>query len=199
MKRLGLMLAGIGLLLVVNAAAEARTWTSSDGHFTLDAEMVEFVDGQVTLKKADGTTITVPISRLSAADRRYAVAERKKPKPPPKPAEPGYVSDIQPFMVTYCNACHNQNKAEHGYATDTYAGLTRTGKKGAVVVPSKPDESLLVRLFQPGHKHMPPDKSPQPTTEQMAKVSAWITAGAVDDTAAPAESKTRPEKPRPRR
>lgn len=199
MKRLGLMFAGIGLLLTAGSASEARKWTSSDGRFTVEAEFVEYADGQVTLKKDDGTTIAVPISRLSGADRRFVVGERKKPKAEPKPAEPGYVSDIQPFMVAFCNACHNQNKAEHGYATDTYAGLTRTGKKGAVVVPGKPEESLLVRLFEPGRKHMPPEKSPQPTAEQMAKVSAWITAGAVDNTAAPEPPKTRPEKTKSRR
>jgi hypothetical protein len=183
----------------MGSAGWARKWTSSDGNFSIEADLVAFADGQVTLKKADGETISVPIARLSAADRRFVIGERKKLRNPAKPAAPSYATDMQPFLTQYCAACHNEKKAEHGYAVDTFAGLTRTGKKGAMVVPGKPTESLLVQLFQPGRKHMPPDKSPQPTAEQIAKVVEWITAGAVDDTAAPPPTKAPPERKKLRR
>lgn len=188
----------LGLLVAMGPMAWARKWTSSDGRFSTEAELVEFADGKVTLKTPDGETIAVPIARLSTADRRFVVTAKKKLKTTTK-ADPGYTQDIQPFLAAYCTECHNQNRAKEGYAVDTYAGLTRSGKKGAVVVPGKPTESLLVQLFQPGRKHMPPEKSPQPTPEQVSKVVAWIAAGAADDTAAQVPQKVRVEKGKPRR
>lgn len=175
----------LGVWFSIEGASRARKWTSSDGKFTTEAELVAFADRQVTLQKPDGETISVPLARLSPADRRYVLGERRKLKNPPKPVAPSYLGEIRPFLATYCTACHNQNRAQGGYAVDTYAGLTQSGRRGAVVVPGKPTESLLVQLLQPGRKHMPPDGSPQPTAEQIAKVVEWITAGAVDDTAAP--------------
>jgi WD40 repeat protein len=47
-----------------------RTWTSADGRFTVAAEFVKAIGGRVTLRKRDGTEITVSIANLSQADRR---------------------------------------------------------------------------------------------------------------------------------
>jgi hypothetical protein len=179
------------LLVALALPALARKWTSSDGKFSTEAEFVEYADGQVTLQKPDGQAVSVPIAKLSAADRRFVIAERKKPKPVAK-AEPTFAQDIQPFVGKYCVECHNQKRAEHGYACDSLMGLTASGRKGAMVVPGKPEESLMVRLFEPGRKHMPPEKSPQPTADEMAKVAAWITAGAKED--APPAAKPASEK-----
>lgn len=62
----------VGLLLVVVFPALARQWTDSTGKFSVEAELVEVQDGKVLLKKtSDSTVITVPVARLSEADRRY--------------------------------------------------------------------------------------------------------------------------------
>ncbi|MEO8272382.1 MAG: SHD1 domain-containing protein [Aureliella sp.] len=51
--------------------AATRQWTSSDGRFKIEADLVAY-DGQVAeLKKVDGTIIKVPVSKLSAADREF--------------------------------------------------------------------------------------------------------------------------------
>lgn len=54
-------------------AAEAkrvmRTWTS--GQFTIEAKFLSVTAGQVKLEKADGSTIDVPLERLSDADREW--------------------------------------------------------------------------------------------------------------------------------
>jgi len=52
-----------------------RTWTDSSGRFTIEAEMVRSANGVVTLKKADGRTIDVPIDRLSQADRDFLTGD----------------------------------------------------------------------------------------------------------------------------
>ena len=53
------------------ALATARTWKSSNGRFSTEAELLGFEDGKVQLKKADGKVIEVPLKSLSAADRRF--------------------------------------------------------------------------------------------------------------------------------
>lgn len=64
------------LLLVLIAflcanKALARKWTDSTGRFSVEADFVEFVEGQVALKKTDGQLIRLPLERLSEADRQH--------------------------------------------------------------------------------------------------------------------------------
>lgn len=67
----------VGLLSLVIVATplagadEPRKWSSRAGGFSVDATLDDFADGNVVLKKADGTTITVPLEKLSLADVRY--------------------------------------------------------------------------------------------------------------------------------
>lgn len=56
---------------VIAGTAGARTWTSSDGK-TLEADFVRLSGSQVTLRKAGGGEVTLPLSRLSAADQAFA-------------------------------------------------------------------------------------------------------------------------------
>jgi hypothetical protein len=49
----------------------ARTWTSADGRFSIQASLVRAIAGNLTLKRLDGEMIDVPISKLSAADQDY--------------------------------------------------------------------------------------------------------------------------------
>lgn len=56
--------------------AEVRTWTDATGKFSVEAELVEVVDGVALLKKADGRQIKVPLGKLSAADREFIAAAK---------------------------------------------------------------------------------------------------------------------------
>ncbi len=67
----------VGLLLTAAAPASARKWNSSSGKFTIEAELVEAKDGNVQLKRPDGKIITVPIDKLSNADRDHLAAITK--------------------------------------------------------------------------------------------------------------------------
>ena len=53
-------------------ANEPRIWTSADGKFTIEAELVEVLDDAVRLRKSTGSVITVPFAKLSDADRAHA-------------------------------------------------------------------------------------------------------------------------------
>jgi hypothetical protein len=88
-------------------------------------------------------------------------------------------------MTMYCTKCHMGDKPKGGITLDTYEGLTKNQKK-KVVVTGKPTMSLLALTMEAkgGGKKMPPPKEKaQPTAAEIAKVKAWITAGAKDDSA----------------
>jgi hypothetical protein len=60
----------VALLAAVAGGAE-RSWTSSNGKYTIKAELVDVEDDKVRLQKSDGTEITVSLDQLSEADQRY--------------------------------------------------------------------------------------------------------------------------------
>lgn len=74
--------AAIALTLPLHAAT--RTWTSADGSKQVEAQFVEAQQGKVTLRRADGRTVTVPIDSLSEADRDFISrqADATEPDPP---------------------------------------------------------------------------------------------------------------------
>jgi uncharacterized protein with FMN-binding domain len=55
--------------------AEVRTWSDSTGKFQTEAELVDFADGVVRLRKSDGQTISVPLEKLSVADQQFVEAQ----------------------------------------------------------------------------------------------------------------------------
>lgn len=61
----------IVLSLTALSTAWSRTWTDTTGRYTIDADLVEVKEGNVVLKKADGELVSVPIDKLSRADRQY--------------------------------------------------------------------------------------------------------------------------------
>jgi hypothetical protein len=68
----------IGLLLAAATvgAAEMRTWTFQASGTTMQGEVVGLGRDAVTLKRADGKTVSVPIAYLTESDRAYLATER---------------------------------------------------------------------------------------------------------------------------
>ena len=54
-----------------DAEERTREWSDSTGKFKVVADFVDYMNGAVTLKKQDGSTIKVPLKKLSAADRTW--------------------------------------------------------------------------------------------------------------------------------
>ena len=69
------------------AEAELRQWTDTTGKFQIDAKFVEFVGNQVTLQRADGSMLNVPLSRLSSKDRAFVRAELRRRREADKPKD----------------------------------------------------------------------------------------------------------------
>jgi hypothetical protein len=49
-----------------------RIWTDTTGKFTIKAEFLKLAAGKITLKREDGTEISLPLEMLAAADQKIA-------------------------------------------------------------------------------------------------------------------------------
>ncbi|MEI7731463.1 MAG: c-type cytochrome domain-containing protein [Verrucomicrobiota bacterium] len=92
-----------------------------------------------------------------------------------------FVTTVQPVLQKYCIACHGPEKSKGGLRLDSFAAMQAGGEKGPVLVPGDAGKSLLIRLLTlppSDDDHMPPEGKPQPTTEEIAVLRAWIDSGA---------------------
>ncbi|HEX4606688.1 MAG TPA: c-type cytochrome domain-containing protein, partial [Urbifossiella sp.] len=104
---------------------------------------------------------------------------------PAAAADPTYWQDVRPILRKHCTVCHAERKlgeveVSAGLALDK-PELIRAGGKGgkiAVLVPGKPDESLLVTLLTTKDKKraMPLDADPLPAAD-IATLRRWVELG----------------------
>lgn len=59
------------LSVAQDAASQTRTWTSADGSFSVDAELVELRGRALRLRKLNGEIITVALTKISKSDREF--------------------------------------------------------------------------------------------------------------------------------
>ena len=71
--------------LVARGGAQARTWSDATGQFSVEATLIGVENNAVQLKKGDGTVITVPLDRLSAADQAYVLQAAPEESAEPAP------------------------------------------------------------------------------------------------------------------
>lgn len=84
----------------------------------------------------------------------------------------------KPLLEKHCYSCHGPEKQEGNLRLDTVQGLSIGGKSGAVLVPGKADESLLVtavRRTDPSLEMPPEEKLPDTDVQVLID---WIQQGA---------------------
>ncbi len=92
---------------------------------------------------------------------------------------------IRPILVAKCDGCHSnaKGKTSGGLALDTRDGWQKGGDNGAVIVPGKPDESLLIKAIRYQDKDLqmpPPEKGGKLSDLEIAALTEWVTRGAPD-------------------
>ena len=121
---------------------------------------------------------------LSIAD----TAESKKSAPnlaalPAPVAGPvDYAKDIQPIFAKHCYPCHGPEKHKSGLRLDCGADALRGGDSGAVIVPGKSAESVLIHNvagLDPDYVMPPEGEGDRLARGEIAKLRAWIDRGAV--------------------
>jgi len=73
----------------------ARTWSSHDGKFTIQAEFLESSEGKVRLKKADGKEFVIPLEKLSAGNQRWVESEVSRKQTSKQKPEPVSVESLR--------------------------------------------------------------------------------------------------------
>jgi len=92
-----------------------------------------------------------------------------------------YTKRIAPVFDSNCVSCHGAGMTHGGLRLDSYALLMHGGKDGVVIVPGKPEKSVLLdRITLPASdKHaMPAEGKPPLRPEEIAWIKAWIQEGA---------------------
>ena len=102
-------------------------------------------------------------------------------------AEPDYAKEIKPLLKSRCYACHGALKQKAGLRLDAVALMHKGGESGDVI---EKDSALLLEKVASTDKdeRMPPEGAPL-AAEEIAKLQAWVAAGAV----APADDKAEPD------
>lgn len=81
---------------------------------------------------------------------------------------------VQTLLKNRCGKCHGGSKPKARLDLESLAGVSRGNKRGAVVVPNQPGDSLLWEVI--ADERMPPE-DPLPETERLL-LKQWIEQGA---------------------
>ena len=152
-------------LLVAVAGGAERSWTSSNGKYTIKAELVDVEDDKVRLQKTDGTEITVALDQLSEADQRFVKlrSRRKsttKTERAPKADEDSPTESDDKPETTRSESSRRRGKAKQddevalaGEAQSVTMKLTRLELPR---MPSRGDAiSMIYRATRPQHIYIP--------------------------------------------
>lgn len=91
-----------------------------------------------------------------------------------------FESKIRPLLVETCVECHGAKKQKGDLRLDSKAGWMKGGASGQVIVPGKPDDSLLVTAVRYWNKdlQMPPKHALD--APEVNDLVQWVKLGAPD-------------------
>ncbi|MEX0610960.1 MAG: PSD1 and planctomycete cytochrome C domain-containing protein [Pirellulales bacterium] len=133
------------------------------------------------LRRARAWVALVQAATFCAVHVSQCIAE---PTATPAPQSPEAIeffeSHIRPVLVEHCYECHSAKAKvlQGGLRLDTADRLRAGGESGPVIVPHKPEESVLLAALRYELYEMPPTgKLPDAVIDNFAK---WIALGAPD-------------------
>ena len=94
-----------------------------------------------------------------------------------------FEKDVRPILQANCTACHNVTTHEGGVILETVESMLKGGGSSPVLVPGKPEDSLLYKLSRRGEEPvmppMPNDRQARPlNSKELFILRQWITEGA---------------------
>src|SRR5687767_482023 len=96
-----------------------------------------------------------------------------------------FEKDIRPILKAHCFDCHGEgDQLKGGLDVRLRRLLLEGGESGPVIVPGKPDKSLL---FTKVHSGEMPKREKKLTREQIGLIKQWIAGGAKTARPEPAE------------
>lgn len=99
------------------------------------------------------------------------------------PEEPkrsiSFITDVAPLLQENCFACHNPEMAKGKLDLTRYYTIRKGGKRGDLIAPGQPADSVLMKvLVAPGKGRMPPKDNGDPLPKaKMDVIAQWIREG----------------------
>lgn len=125
----------------------------------------------------------VKAKKGKAKTKRKSEPAEAKASPAPA-ADDGtlkFSRDIAPILVGNCIECHNPERRRGKFDLTTFEKLMTGSAAHKVIVPGKPEESHLVLHLKGEEDPKMPPGNRELAMEAVAKVEAWVKAGAVLD------------------
>jgi WD40 repeat protein len=98
------------------------------------------------------------------------------------PAAVSYYRDVRPVFQARCQGCHQPAKARGKFVITSFTKILEGVDGEAVLLPGKPDESLLVKEITPDNgKASMPKGGEALSPFEIDLISRWIAEGAKDD------------------
>jgi cytochrome c553 len=104
-----------------------------------------------------------------------AAASSQAADPTPE-QEKFFEEKVRPVLVANCYKCHSDKAQKGDLRLDSAEAAMAGGESGAVIVPGKPEESLLVEAINYESLEMPPDG--KLSAEAVAALTEWVRLGA---------------------
>ena len=136
--------------------------------------------------KFDGPSPDAPIASL-VTGKPAPAGTPAKPEPTKVNAPTGketvsFARDVAPILIANCNGCHYAaTQIRGGLQFNMFAQILKGGDSGVVVVPGKPDESLIIRKLRGQEGARMPMGRPELPEAQIQLVATWIKEGATFD------------------
>src|SRR5262245_44449669 len=99
------------------------------------------------------------------------------PATPSKVAERQFIEHVRPVLQAQCFGCHGGKFKQAGLNFQTRDSLLKGSDNGAVVVPGKADESLLIKKIRHEHEPGMPYKAAKLSEPVIGYLVAWVNAG----------------------
>ncbi len=120
--------------------------------------------------------LSVSAAVLNCALR--AAEPARGPLPPVAGHKVDFHKEVVPILANSCIKCHANSKHEGGFSLEDRSAVLKGSDDGAVVVPGKSAESLLIRLVGGLEAdRVMPAKGPRLSAEQIGILRAWIDQG----------------------
>jgi hypothetical protein len=93
-----------------------------------------------------------------------------------------FESKIRPLLVEHCYECHSQQSTsiKGGLSLDTRQAVAAGGDSGKVLIPGKPDDSLLLESVRYNNPDLQMPPKGRLSDAQIADLEHWIKMGAPD-------------------
>jgi WD40 repeat protein len=122
---------------------------------------------------------------LAASLARPCRGDDKAPAPAAEERPVSFHRDVRPILQVHCQGCHQPAKSGGKLVVTDHGSLLKGGRSETpIIVPGKPDESLLIQEVVPREGDPPrmPKDAPPLEAAKVEVLRRWIAQGAADDT-----------------